>query len=174
MRPRCSYVRRELKGESGRRRANVPEVDRFIYPRKIILSDAQSGAICRRKIRSVSCQSQLCASALDTAAFFADLGSGGEMNMQRQEKNKQQGRDTDDAAEFVRFRSQRMKHVKNLAQRICRCQRRSVIAEGVPGITGRVPDAAANTASPLVPASQSLAILGSAGPSMTVIPGVTG
>ena len=44
------------------------------------------------------------------------------MKVERQEKNKQQRRDTDDAGEGARLRSQIMEHGKNLAQRICRCQ----------------------------------------------------
>jgi hypothetical protein len=77
--------------------------------------------------------------ALGTAAFFADLGSGGEMNVQRKEKNEQQRRDTDDASKLVRVRGQRRQHVKNLAQSVYRCQR----APEAVGIIGRVPDAQA-------------------------------
>jgi hypothetical protein len=79
----------------------------------------------------------LCASALDATAFFADLGNGGEVNMQRQEKNEQQRRDTDDASKFLRFGGQRRQHVKNLAQSIYLCQRPKLL-----GIIGHVLDAA--------------------------------
>jgi hypothetical protein len=52
------------------------------------------------------------------------------MNMQRQEKNKQQDRGTDDAAEFEQVRVQRKEHTKNLAQRIYRCQRTIGYSDG--------------------------------------------
>ena len=58
--------------------------------------------------------------------------------MQRQEKNEQQRRDTDDASKFVRFGGQRRQHVKNLAQSIHLCQRGPKLL----GIIGHVLDAA--------------------------------
>jgi hypothetical protein len=59
---------------------------------------------------------------LNAAAFFTDRCAGGEMKMERQEKDKQQRGDADDAGDYVRLGGQRSEHEKNLAQRICRCQ----------------------------------------------------
>lgn len=101
----------------------MTEIDRFIYRIEVILHDEQSRGVRRRTRARISCERQFYAAALDATAFFADLGNGGEVNMQRQEKNEQQRRDTDDAVKIVRFGGQRRQHVKNLAQSIYRCQR---------------------------------------------------
>jgi hypothetical protein len=93
----------------------VSKVDRFIYGKEVILPDEQSRGIQRGAGARISGEGHLYPSALDTAAFFADLGSGREVNVQRQEKKEQQRRDTDDASRFVRFRGQRRQHVNNLA-----------------------------------------------------------
>jgi hypothetical protein len=106
----------------------VTEIDRFIYRIEVILHDEQSCGIRRRTGAGIICERQFYAAALDAAAFFADLGSGGEMNVQRQEKNEQQRSDTDDASKFVRFGGQRRQHIKNLAQSIYRCQRNAEAA----------------------------------------------
>jgi hypothetical protein len=115
----------------------VTEIDRFIYRIEVILHDEQSRSVRRCTAARISCERQFYAAALDATAFFADLGNGGEVNMQRQEKNEQQRRDTDDASKFVRFGGQRRQHVKNLAQSIYRCQRVPKLS----GIIGHVPDA---------------------------------
>jgi hypothetical protein len=116
----------------------VTEIDRFIYRIEVILHDEQSRGVRRRTGARINCERQFYAAALDATAFFADLGNGGEVNMQRQEKKEQQRRDTDDAAKIVRFGGQRRQHVKNLAQSIYRCQRGPKLS----GIIGHVPDAA--------------------------------
>lgn len=114
----------------------MTEIDRFIYRIEVILRDQQSRGIRRRTGPRVSCERQFHAATLDATAFFADLGSGGEVNVQRQEKHEQQCRDTDDASKFVQFRGQRRQHVKNLAQLIYRCQR----APKLSGIIGHMRD----------------------------------
>lgn len=93
----------------------MTEIDRLIYRIEVILRDEQSRGVGWRTGPRVSCERQFYAATLDTTAFFADLGSAGEVNVQRQEKNEQQCRDTDDASKLVRLRGQRRQHVKNLA-----------------------------------------------------------
>jgi uncharacterized protein YlxW (UPF0749 family) len=44
--------------------------------------------------------------------------------MQRQKENKKQNRRAKDASKIVRILGQGMKHVKNLAQRVSKCQRK--------------------------------------------------
>ena len=109
-----------------------------IYPIRVILRDKQGRGVRRRARQSIGCEGQFYASALDTAAFFADLGSGGEMNVQRQENNEQQWCNTDDASKFLGFGGQRRQHIKNLAQSIYLCQRGPKLS----GIIGHLPDAA--------------------------------
>jgi len=81
----------------------VFELSPFVHPRKVILGDDKSRLVCRHTGPSVCGRGELRASALDTGAFFTHLGSGGEMEMQRQEENKQQDRRADKALELVRF-----------------------------------------------------------------------
>ena len=101
----------EVNGERSGRSTNAFELGPFVDPEKVILGDDVSCPVDRRKVPSVGRQCQLCASALDTAAFFADLGGGGEMNVQRQENNEQQCCNTDDASELIRFGGKRRQHV---------------------------------------------------------------
>ena len=89
----------------------MPKANPSIYRIRVILRGKQGRGVRRRAGPSFSCEGQLCASALNTAAFFADLGSGGEMNVQRQENNEQQCCDTDDASELIRFGGKRRQHV---------------------------------------------------------------
>lgn len=93
----------------------MTEIDRFIYRIEVILHSEQSRGVRGRTGAIISCEVQVYAAALDATAFFADLGNGGEVNVQRQEKKEQQRRDTDDTARFVGFRRQRRQHVNNLA-----------------------------------------------------------
>lgn len=89
----------------------MPKANPSIYRIRVILRDKQGRAVRRRARQSISCEGQFYASALDTAAFFADLGGGGEMNVQRQENNEQQCCNTDDASELIRFGGKRRQHV---------------------------------------------------------------
>jgi hypothetical protein len=130
----------------------VSKIDRSIYGIEVILRGEQSRVVGRRTGARISCERQLYAAALDASTFFADLGYGGEVNVQRQEKKEQQYRDADDASEFVRFGGQRRQHVKNLAQSIYGCQR----APELSGIGGQVPDGAIT---PALTAISSLVIL---------------
>ena len=85
----------------------MPKVERFIYRKKLILVDEQSRGVRQDAGASISCERQFHAGALDTAAFFADLGSAGEVNVQREEKKEQQRCNGDDASELVRFGGKR-------------------------------------------------------------------
>ena len=96
----------------------MTEIDRFIYRIDVILHNEQSRGIRRGTGARLSCERQFYPAALDATAFFADLGNGGEVNVQRQGKNEQQRRDTDDASKRVRFGGQRRQHGTNLAQSI--------------------------------------------------------
>lgn len=89
----------------------MPEANPSIYRIRVILRDKQGRGVRRRARQSIGCEGQLYASALDTAAFFADLRSGREMNVQRQENNEQQCCNTDDASELIRFGGKRRQHV---------------------------------------------------------------
>lgn len=89
----------------------MPKANPSIYRIRVILRDKQGRCVRRRARQSISCEGQFHASALDTAAFFADLGYGGEMNVQRQENNEQQCCNTDDASELIRFGGKRRRHV---------------------------------------------------------------
>ena len=118
----------------------MSKVDRSIYGIEVNLRGEQSRGVGRRTGARISCERQFYAAALDASTFFADLRNGGEVNMQRQEKNEQQCRDADDASKFVRFGGPRRQHVKNLAQSIYGCQRAPELSR----IGGHVPDAANN------------------------------
>ncbi len=93
----------------------MSKVDRFIYGIEVILRDEQSRGIRRGAGPRISVEGHLYPSALATAAFCADLGSGGKVNVQRQEKKEQQRHNGDDASKLVRFGGQRRQHGKNLA-----------------------------------------------------------
>lgn len=123
MKIRISRYEDELYRDCRRRGADVTEIDRFIYRIEVMLHDEQSRGEGRRTGARISCAGQFYAAALEATAFFADLGNGGEVNMQRQGKNEQQRRNTDDASKHVRFGGQRRQHRKNLAQLNYRCQR---------------------------------------------------
>jgi hypothetical protein len=85
----------------------VPKIDRFTYRIEVILGDEQSRAVRRCASAGSSCEGQFYAGALSTAAFFADLGSGGEVNVQREEKKEQQRCNSDDPSSFARFGGKR-------------------------------------------------------------------
>ena len=88
----------------------MPKANPSIYRTKVILRDKQGRGVGRGARQSISCEGQFHASALDTAAFFADLGGGGEMNVQMQDNNEQQCCYTDDASEIIRFGGKRRQH----------------------------------------------------------------
>ncbi len=85
----------------------MPKIDGFIYRIEVILVDEQSRAVRQCAGAGISCKGQFYAGALSTAAFFADLGSGGEVNVQREEKKEQQRCNSDDPSSFVRFGGKR-------------------------------------------------------------------
>jgi hypothetical protein len=61
----------------------VSKIDRSIYGIEVILRGEQSRVIGRRTRARISCERQFYAAALDASTFFADLGNGGEVNVQR-------------------------------------------------------------------------------------------
>ena len=93
----------------------MSKFDRFIYRTRFIFRGEQSRGIRGGAGPSISGDGHLYARAVDTAAFFADLGSGGEVNVQRQEEKEQQRCNGENTCKLIRFGSQRRQHEKNLA-----------------------------------------------------------